>query len=201
MEFNEKLQELRKQKELTQEELAEMLFVSRTAISKWESGRGYPSIDSLKAIACFFSVSLDQLLSGETVLSIAESDGKRKERRFRSLIFGLLDCSSAMLFFLPLFCQRSNGVISDVPLLSLTNAGSYVRAAFLAIVVSMQICGVFLLALQECERTIWLRIKDRISLCLNAIAMLLFIVSLQPYAAMLTFLFLLIKAMMLIKWS
>ena len=44
MEFNEKLQELRKQRGLTQEELAERLYVSRTAISKWESGRGYPNI-------------------------------------------------------------------------------------------------------------------------------------------------------------
>ena len=38
MEFNEKLQELRKQKGLTQEELAAVLFMSRTTISKWESG-------------------------------------------------------------------------------------------------------------------------------------------------------------------
>lgn len=40
MEFNEKLQKLRKQRGLTQEELAEKLYVSRTAISKWESGKG-----------------------------------------------------------------------------------------------------------------------------------------------------------------
>ena len=51
MEFNEKLQQLRKSRGLTQEELAEALYVSRTAISKWESGRGYPSIDSLKEIS------------------------------------------------------------------------------------------------------------------------------------------------------
>ena len=62
MEFNEKLQELRKQKGLTQEALAEALFVSRTAVSKWESGRGYPNIDSLKGIAKFFGVTVDELL-------------------------------------------------------------------------------------------------------------------------------------------
>lgn len=65
MELSEKLQELRKEKGLTQEELAEALFVSRTAISKWESGRGVPNIESLKAISKFFSVSIDELLSGE----------------------------------------------------------------------------------------------------------------------------------------
>ena len=54
MEFHEKLQKLRSDEGLTQEELAEKLFVSRTVISKWESGRGYPSIDSLKAIAKHF---------------------------------------------------------------------------------------------------------------------------------------------------
>ena len=56
MEFNEKLQELRKSRGLTQEELAEALFVSRTAISKWESGRGYPNLDSLKEISKYFSM-------------------------------------------------------------------------------------------------------------------------------------------------
>jgi transcriptional regulator with XRE-family HTH domain len=60
MEFNEKLQNLRKQKGLTQDELADLLFVSRTAVSKWESGRGYPNIESLKAIAKLFSVTIDR---------------------------------------------------------------------------------------------------------------------------------------------
>ena len=54
MEFNEKLQELRKNKGLTQEELAQILYVSRTAISKWESGRGFPNIESLKSISKYF---------------------------------------------------------------------------------------------------------------------------------------------------
>ena len=58
MEFCKKLQELRKQKGLTQEELAESLYVSRTAISKWESGRGYPNIDSIKEISTFFNITI-----------------------------------------------------------------------------------------------------------------------------------------------
>ena len=47
MEFHSKLQRLRKLQGLTQEQLAEKLYVSRTAVSKWESGKGYPSIESL----------------------------------------------------------------------------------------------------------------------------------------------------------
>ena len=68
MEFSEKLKELRKNRGLTQEELANDLYVSRTAISKWESGKGYPNIDSLKVISKYFSVSLDELLSNEELL-------------------------------------------------------------------------------------------------------------------------------------
>ena len=101
MEFCEKLQELRKQYGLTQEALAEQLYVSRTAISKWESGRGYPSMDSLKAIAKYFSVSVDDLLSSDTVLTIAEEDRKRSEKRFDTLAFGLLDCSAGLLLSCP----------------------------------------------------------------------------------------------------
>ena len=76
MEFGEKLQELRKSKSMTQEELAKSLFVSRTAVSKWESGRGYPSIDSLKEISRFFSVTIDDLIGSDEMITVAENDKK-----------------------------------------------------------------------------------------------------------------------------
>ena len=97
MEFHEKLQELRKSRGLTQEELAEELYVSRTAISKWESGRGYPSIDSLKEISNYFSVTIDELLSSEKLLSIAEKENKTNLRSMCDLLFGLLDVFSLVL--------------------------------------------------------------------------------------------------------
>jgi transcriptional regulator with XRE-family HTH domain len=89
MEFGEKLQELRKNKDMTQEELAEALYVSRTAISKWESGRGYPSIDSLKEISRFFSVSIDELLSAEKMVSIAEKENRDNIRYICDMLLGI----------------------------------------------------------------------------------------------------------------
>ena len=199
MEFYEKLQELRKQKGLTQEELAESLYVSRTAVSKWESGRGYPNIDSLKAIAKFFSVTLDGLLSGEEVLTIAEEDQKQKEAHLRDMVFGLLDLSVAMFFFVPIFGQKVNGIIEAVSLLFLTEVSPWLRICYLAFVIAMTLCGILTLALQNCHHSLWVRHKSRISLLLNVVSVLLFIISQQPYAAAFLFIFLTIKALILIK--
>ena len=199
MEFNEKLLELRKQKGLTQEELAASVFVSRTAISKWESGRGYPNIDSLKAIAKFFGVTIDELLSGDELLTIAEEDTKQKQTHFCDLVFGLLDCSIAMFFFLPFFGQKAEDTIQAVSLLALTEITSYLRIAYFAIVIGITTLGVLILALQNWQYTVWVDHKRRISILLNAVGVFLFIISLQPYAAAFLFLFLTIKVFMLAK--
>ena len=114
MELSEKIQELRNQKGLTQDQLAEQLFVSRTAISKWESGRGYPSIDSLKELSKYFSISLDDLLSSEEILTLAQADNRQKILHFQDMVFGLLDCSAAMFLFLPFFGQKVGDVIYEV---------------------------------------------------------------------------------------
>ena len=199
MEFHEKLQQLRKQKGLTQEELAAALYVSRAAISKWESGRGYPGIDSLKAIAKFFSVTVDELLSGEEVLTIAEEDQKKKELHFRTLIFGLLDLSAAMLLFLPFFGQKADGYVQAVSLLSLTGSAGYLKAAYGIVVAGMIVFGILTLILQNHRGAFWVRNQWAISLALTMVGALLFVIGSQSYAAVLALVFLVIKGIMLLK--
>ena len=201
MEFHEKLQELRKNRGLTQEELAEILYVSRTAVSKWESGRGMPSIESLKAISKFFAVTLDALLSSEELLVIAEDDHKQKEMYFQDMIYGLLDCSMSLLFLLPFFGQKVNGVIQEVSLLALTESQFYLKVLYLVVVIGMTVLGALTLVLRNCNYMLWMQNKGKASLLLNAIGVFLFIISKQPYAAVFTFVFLIIKALMLIKRS
>ena len=201
MDFQDKLKELRKNRGLTQEELAQALFVSRTAISKWESGKGYPNIDSLKAISKYFCVSLDDLLSTDEIITIAEEDGKQKERHLRHLVFGLLDCSIAMFLFLPFFGQRVDGVIQEVSVLMLTEEEIYIKIPYLIIVFSMTVWGILMLALQDCQVSFWLQKKDKVSLGLGAVGALFFMVSQQPYASAYLFLILVIQALMLIKWA
>ena len=199
MEFHKKLQELRKHKGLTQEELAQVLFVSRTAISKWESGRGFPNIESLKAISKFFDVSVDELLSGEKILAIEEEEQKRKETNALDLVFGLLDCGMALLLILPVFGQTAGGVVQQVSLPVLTGVQAYMKAAYLGAVLALSVMGVLTLALQTCRLRIWLRSKRMVSLLLSIACVSLFIISGQPYGGMFTFAFLIIKVLMLFK--
>ena len=195
MEFSQKLQQLRKQKGITQEELAKSLYVSRTAISKWESGRGYPNLDSLKEIAKYFSTTVDQLLSTDEVLTIAKEDGKNKEKSFCSLLFGLLDVSVILLLFLPFFALKIGDNIQSVGLLYLTNAKPYLIFAYYTIVVCSVSLGIATLVLQNFNGRFWVKSKTIISLSIGIIAVLLFMISSAPYASIFTFALLVIKAL------
>lgn len=199
MEFHEKLQQLRKQKKLTQEELAEQLYVSRTAVSKWESGRGFPSIESLKAISKCFDVSLDELLSSEEMLSAAEEDHREKEKMIRDLVFGLLDCCMALLLFLPFFGQETGGFVQGVSLLGFSGGQPYLKTVYLAAVFAAALGGVLILALQKCANSRWMSGRYLLSLALSAVNVCLFTVGRQPYPAVFIFVFLLIKTFLLVK--
>ena len=73
MSFGENLQTLRKKNQLSQEGLAEMLGVSRQAVSKWELGEGYPEVDKLLILSKKLNVSLDSLLGEEGTPIISEN--------------------------------------------------------------------------------------------------------------------------------
>lgn len=202
MDFSKKLQELRKQKGLTQEELARALYVSRTAISKWESGRGYPGIDSLKAIAAFFSVTVDELLSSDEVLTIAEADGKRTKTHLRDLAFGMLDLCMSLLLFLPLFAgEVTEGTVQPSSLMALGGVQAYLKILYFVVVIGTAVWGVLTLALQNCGARIWTKYKSAVSLVFGILAVLLFILSRQPYAAVFALALLLIKAFMRLRRS
>jgi len=199
MELCEKLQELRKRRSLTQEELAAALYVSRTAISKWESGRGYPNIDSLKAISRFFGVTIDDLLSGEELLSLAEEAQQQQAANDRNLVFALLDISMALFLFLPVFGQNTDGAMHSVSLTALTGLSAYLTSAYWLIIIAMIASGAAILLLKNAAQSGRMQHTHRLSLLLGAAAVLLFIISRQPYAAAFAFVFLSIKALMLLK--
>ena len=201
MEFHEKLQELRKSRGLTQEELAEELYVSRTAISKWESGRGYPSIDSLKEISNYFSVTIDELLSSEKMLSLAEKENKANLRSMCDLLFGLLDICSFILIFLPFYPNRVNEFVYSVNLFEYTQITSLNRLLYWMIFISLIAAGVIKLLLNKLGMERYNRIMTGLSMVISVLAVLLLAMTRESYAVVVAFLLLAIKGCLLFKYA
>ena len=199
MEFHEKLQELRKQREMTQEELAEILYVSRTAISKWESGRGMPNVESLKAISQFFGISLDDLLSSEELLILVEDDHRQKETNLRDMVYGMLDICMILLLFLPFFGEQMDGAVHEVSLLGLSGTQTYLKVIYYVVVIGLTCLGMMTFLLKNHRKRIWILIKQKLSLYLSVLGVVVFIVGKQPYAAVMIFVFLMVKLKLLIK--
>ena len=123
MEFNNKLYSLRKQKGLSQEELANRLNVSRQTISKWEVGDSTPDMEKLIALSDLFEISLDELVLDKKPTSIGEISAKteivselkekvltdankknaKKCMKISAIIFGiifLIDVISMIVYFI-----------------------------------------------------------------------------------------------------
>ena len=198
MEFNEKLQELRKSKSLTQEELAEALFVSRTAISKWEQGRGYPSIDSLKEISRFFSVSIDDLICSEEIVSAAADEKKECVEKYISLICNTLDIFLALLLFLPVFGNGTDHPVS-VSLYAITGLSTWIKTVFAALIslaVLNGICGVII---NHFDKPVWNRHRLMTGMMLSVACAAVFILTRQPYAGIICLAVLVVKGFMVAR--
>lgn len=193
MEFHEKLQELRKNRGLTQEELAEALYVSRTAISKWESGRGYPSIDSLKEISNFFSVTIDDLLSTEKILSIAERENKSNLQNMRNWFIGIVDVASIMLIVLPLYPNEVNSYVYSVNLFTYTQTTAFNRFLYWGLFLALIIVGIAKLFVTKYSSE---KINQKLtgaSLIISVITVIFLALTREAYAVVVAFLLLIIK--------
>ena len=115
MEFGSKLYELRKEKGLSQEELANCLDVTRQTVSKWELGDSTPDLDKLILLGELFEISLDELVLGKVPVTtkldelgakVMTEENKKKARKGLK-IFGMIaaavlavDAVSLLIYFL-----------------------------------------------------------------------------------------------------
>lgn len=199
MEFGEKLKALRVEKNKTQNELANELFVSRTAISKWESGNGFPSIDSLKLIASYFNVSVDSLLSNDEIIDIAKNEKKKIIDNYNDIVFGLLNLLITIFFFLPFFGYKDNGKIIECSLINLKSIELYIIIPYYVIIILIIILGILFLTLQNIKNSFWNKFKYLISIILFFVGTCFFMISLEPYAGSFTLVILFIECFLLYK--
>lgn len=199
MEFGKKLQDLRKNRGLTQEELAQALCVSRTAVSKWESGRGYPSIESLKDISGFFSVSIDDLLSGEKLISIAENENRSNIRRLCDLLFGILDLFSFMLVVLPLYPNEAYGYVFSVNLIAYTQTTVFNKVLYWVLFGLLFAGGIAKTLFTSIKTGKFNPMVTALSVSVNVFTVIFLALTRQVYAVIVAFLILLAKGMVVFK--
>ena len=199
MEFGEKIQKLRNQNKWTQEQLAEKLYVSRTAVSKWESGKGYPNIDSLKDIAKLFNKTIDELLSSEEIIDIAKIENRSNIKRANNLIYGLLDIISVLFIFLPLYAHRTENFVYSVSLISTNDISNIIKISYIGILSILSLIGIAELVLNFIDNKKIQRIVNSISLMVETFAILFFAISRQTYLTAIIFIILIIKITIIIK--
>lgn len=196
MELNEKLKALRVERGLTQEQLAQRLYVSRTAVSKWETGGGCPNLDSLQALARIFDVSVDDLLSTDDLIVLARDERRSLVRSGGLLSFGLIDVLAALFAFLPLYGVDDG---SFVRMASLVEYGSSVDFGVSFVVMAVAIGALVFVGVVETvlacvgSRRV-ARVVAIVGFAVQVVAVDLFTSTMQPYATTLVFALLVVKA-------
>lgn len=194
--MHEKLQALRKGRGMTQEELAQELYVSRTAVSKWESGRGTPSIESLKQISTFFGVSVDELLSSQQALSLAENENRKNLQSVCRMLSGMADAAAVLLIVLPLYPHPSDGVVYAVNLLHAQAMPAWSRGLHWALFLLLAVVGAAQIAAEK-RKSEKGRTLTACSMGLSILAVLFLALTREAYATATAFALLVVKGALL----
>ncbi|MEG0664983.1 MAG: helix-turn-helix transcriptional regulator [Gordonibacter sp.] len=196
MELNEKLKALRQERGMTQEQVAAKLYVSRTAVSKWETGGGSPNLDSLQALARLFEVSVDELLSGDDLIVLARDEQRSSVRDSGLLAFGLLDLLAALFAFLPLYAVREEAFVR---MASLANYGFSVDFGLPFVLMAGAVAATAIIGTLEVAIAIF-RVRPAargvsfVGFAVQVVAVVAFTATMQPYATTLMFSLLVAKA-------
>ena len=196
MELSKKIKQIRNDNKLTQEQFAEKMLVSWTAVSKWENGTCYPSIDSLKYMSLIFNISLDKLLSSEEILEIAKTENQSNISNYNSLLFCLLDIVRIIFIFLPLYSYKTNDFIYSVSLLNSNDLGTTLKIVFMLIFIMFLILGIIELIFNFKGNN---KLINKISIFLDVTSIFILIFTKQPYVIALMFVIFIIKIIMLIN--
>ena len=194
MELCKKIKKIRSDNKLTQEQFAEKMLVSRTAVSKWENGTCYPSIDSLKYMSKIFNVSLDKLLSSEEMLEIAYMENKNSIFKYNSFLFCLLDVVRIIFIFLPLYSYKTNDFVYSVLLFNSNDLGVLSKIIFMLIFIGFLVLGIIELIFNYNGNNSFL---NKISMFLDIISIFVLLFTKQPYIIALMFVIFIIKIIML----
>ena len=153
-------------------------------------------MESLKQIANLFHITLDQLLSTEEAVVIAENENKDNMKRFASYIDGIINLSALLGLLLPLYKVEENGLFQSVPLYQLSG---WQRIVFWIAPVIMVICGIAQMVLAGSENTKMKTAANRVGTAAHIGATILLILCGHPYPAVLFFFLFAMKGILLLK--
>ena len=105
MEFSEKLKELRSTKGISQAKLADDIHISRSAVAKWENGLGLPNDESLKMLADYFGVTVDELIRNKSDEEILVSKNKIIDQQKKTLIGFAFGCAIGLFILAFIFIE------------------------------------------------------------------------------------------------
>ncbi len=199
MTFSEKIQKLRNDNKLTQEQLAQKLYVSRTAVSKWESGKGYPNIETLKDMATLFNITIDELLSSQEIISLAEKEKVIEQKKVNNLTYGLLDMVSIMFIFFPFYAKKTPDFIYSVPLTNTMDLNNNIKILYIMLLSVLTLIGISEIILNFVNNKKSQKIFNILSLLFQIISILIFAVSRQTYLTAIMFTTLIIKIILLFR--
>ena len=124
MNIGEKIYNLRKKKNLSQEELASVLNVSRQTISKWETGESNPDIDKIVPLCNFFEISTDEFLRGKDI--VYERKLTKEKRKNKALTLSLCLIIFGIMIILIMLLEETEvneGIIGSIIMFSITLIG------------------------------------------------------------------------------